>query len=526
MASSTPRPPGWKLVLAIALATLLLTAHWVRVPGYTDADYYMATAVQLAEGRGLTEPFIWNFLAGAERLPQPSHLYWMPLTTLLAAGPMLVLGANFGAARLLFLMTAACLPLGSSWLAVRLGATRREAVLAGLLAALPGFFLPFFATTDSFAPYALLATGVLILLARRMADGGAASAFGAGLLIGAAHLTRADGFLLLAPAAYVLIRIEDNRWRAVLLILGGYSLVMGPWMLRLLRISGSPLPPGASDALWLRNYDELFSYPPGRLGPSHLLAMGPGELIRVRLQALLHNLLSLLAVNGLVFLAPFMIWGGWLRRSRPIVQLGSLYGALLLALMSFVFPHPGTRGGLFHSSAGLMPLLWALAPIGLHNAIIRLAPRRGWEPVRATRAFGVGAVLIAGVVTAFLFWDRLLQPLGTPGAWGGSADVYRQVGRELRARDEQVGIVAVNNPPGFWLATRLASVVIPDGGPEDLLAVARDFQVEWVVLEGNHPQGLSDLYRHPRSLPGLELAGSLDVERGAPVYFFLVDPHE
>ena len=156
----------WRLLILVGLLAAFAAAWWVRTPGYMDAEYYFATAKQLAIGQGFNEPFLWNYLNDPAGLPHASHQYWMPLVSLLAAAPMALFGQAFRAAQVPFLLLTATLPWLTSRLALSMGATSRQAWLAGLLAACSGFFLPFMLTTDSFSLYALL--GTLALRTRRV----------------------------------------------------------------------------------------------------------------------------------------------------------------------------------------------------------------------------------------------------------------------------------------------------------------------------------------------------------------------
>ena len=214
------------------------------------------------------------------------------------------------------------------------------------------------------------------------------------------------------------------------------------------------------------------------------------------------------------------------RRRHRLVQFGGLYLLVLLVVMSFLFPLPGSRGGFFHSSAALMPLIWALAPIGLGEAVGRLAGLRGWNTAEANSVLSWGMILIAAAVTGFLTWQRLLSPaIDRQAGWDTPYRAYQQVGRELELIDEEIGVVAVNNPPGYWIATKQPAVVIPDGEVERLLDVVRDFQVEWVILEANHPAGLSDLYRDPDDTASLNYVQTLEPADYPAIHLFRVmDP--
>lgn len=512
----------WAILAAAGLGAALLAAYWVDAPGYTDADYYQANAIQWARGLGFEQPFIWNFLADPNGLPQPAHLYWMPLTSLLAAVPMRLAGESFRFAQLPFLLLAAGLPLLTAWLALRMGLEPDQAFLAGLLAAPSGFFSPYLVTTDAFSLYAWIGSGSLVAGAAAYRRQRAWLWLAAGLLVGAAHLTRADGVLLGLPLAMAALLGRQRRASSLAALVVGYLVVFGPWMLRLMAVSGSPLPPGAGRALWLRNYDELFLYPASQLTPQHLLQAGWRSILGDRLSALGQNLVTLWVVNGLVFQLPLAIIGGWSQRDRPIVRLGAAYGLLLLLAMSLAFPHPGTRGGFFHSSAALMPLLWSLASAGLYTSLRWLAPRRGWQLAKAWSGFGWGVVAVAAVATGFLLYIRQVRPQQTGGGWGTSQLDYAEVGAWLRQHDPSLGTVAVNNPPGFWLASGLPAVVIPVGGESELAEVVREFAVDWVVLERNHPLGLNELYAEPARASSMTYEHTLTIEGASPIHLYSV----
>ncbi|GAP17974.1 hypothetical protein, partial [Levilinea saccharolytica] len=149
------------------LIGLILAAAWASfqaAPGYMDADYYYLGGVHLAEGKGFWENVLWNYLDDPAGLPHPSHAYWMPLASILAAGGMLVSGTtSFWAAKLPFLLLAAGVPVVSAALGYRLTGRRGLAWLAGALGLAPGFYAAYMTLTETFALYMLLGGGVLLL---------------------------------------------------------------------------------------------------------------------------------------------------------------------------------------------------------------------------------------------------------------------------------------------------------------------------------------------------------------------------
>ena len=126
---------------------LLGIAAFEQVPGYMDADYYLATGKQIAAGNGFSEPFLWNYLDDPDGLPHPSHTYWMPLVSLLAAFlPSLSGIDSWWVARIPFVLIGACIPPLTAKLAYSFTSRRSLAMTSGVLAAFSGFYLPFLPT--------------------------------------------------------------------------------------------------------------------------------------------------------------------------------------------------------------------------------------------------------------------------------------------------------------------------------------------------------------------------------------------
>jgi hypothetical protein len=508
-------------VLLLGLVVGAGAAWFVRSPGYMDADYYFATARWLARGHGLTEPFIWNYLDDPSALPAPSHRYWMPLTSLVAAVPLALLRDAFRAGQLPFVLFTAALPLLTARLSLRFRPEARGPLLAGALAAFPGFYLPFFVTTDAFSLYAVLGAAALWSLVAAAQRQRARDWLLAGALIALCHLARADGLVLFLPALAAAASAR-RPLRAMGFLVVGYAVLSSGWWWRNWTLAGAPLPPGPARTLWLLEYDELFIYPAQDLTPARWWSAGLGKLIEDRWWALRTNLTGLVAVNGLVFLLPLMAAGAWAKRGDPLVRLALIYLAGLLAVMSLAFPFPGARGGFFHSSAALMPALWALTPVGLHAVVEWGARHRPWEPARAYAVFGSAAVALAAGVTIYLFYVRVVGPDPAQPRWSQSERTYRAAAVRLGSLDPAPGVVAVNNPPGFYLATNLPAVVIPDGPPQVLHQVVDRYRVDWVVLDANRPEGLAGLYDEPSSVPWLALRASLADAEGRPVHLFQV----
>src|SRR5512143_3624930 len=127
----------YALLAALALALALGVAQFEHFPGYLDSDYYFAGGVQLATGKGFTEPYLWNYLDDPNGLPHPSHSYWMPLSSIVAAaGLWLTKSTSYTSGRLGFLLLAAVAPVVTAALAHDFTRRTDLATTAGILAAI------------------------------------------------------------------------------------------------------------------------------------------------------------------------------------------------------------------------------------------------------------------------------------------------------------------------------------------------------------------------------------------------------
>ena len=264
-------PLKYVIGLAVAaLAVLGLAALAFHDPGYMDAYYAYHVAANLAAGRGFTEDFIWIYLTNPPSLSHPSHLYWMPLASLLAYPALLLSGEHFRAAQAPFLLLSAAAVVTTALLARQLLPGTFRPLAAALLTLFAGYYFVYWLAVDAFGAFTLaallafVATAGLLEEDRPLSRTVLLSAL-LGLATAAAHLARADGPLLLAACSLVLIASQRRRApQTWLLPLGiasaAYLLVMLPWFLRNLGVSGAPLPSGGLQTLFLREYNDIFSY--------------------------------------------------------------------------------------------------------------------------------------------------------------------------------------------------------------------------------------------------------------------------
>jgi hypothetical protein len=190
-------------LVALGILARALTAAVIHHPNYADAAYYYAVARNVAAGRGLTEDFIFTYMAPAAQVVHPSNLYWMPGASLLLVPFFWVFGSAWWVAQLPNVLLTGTLPALGYALGRDLLGTRRAALGAGLLTLASGFYYPLYdPMPDNFGLYGWAAGGALLLLAQG-ARGRPRHFALAGLCCGVAHLARPEGPLLLVVAAAV-----------------------------------------------------------------------------------------------------------------------------------------------------------------------------------------------------------------------------------------------------------------------------------------------------------------------------------
>jgi hypothetical protein len=529
---------GWLVrdlfwIVVLGLVVRLFTALPMQRPGYMDASYYVDGALSLYEGRGFNDSFIWNYLDDPAGIPHPSHLYWMPLSSILAYLSFLLFGPTYRAAQVPFGLLSSLLPVLSYLVAYDVSQSRRHAICASLLTLLSAFYVAYWVTPDNFAPFAVAGAFCLWALGRGLRTDKAQWFAAAGVGAGFAHLARADGLLLFVVALFVgglhvvdwLPMIGDRRpltddgrrtgrlaFRYLLFVIC-YLLVMGPWFARNWAVIGRPLATSGMRAIWLTDYDDLFSYGKS-LDLGSYLTWGVGNILRSKLDGLWKNLGQLLFGGWMIFLAPFGLFGVWRLRHRIELVAAWLYGIGLYLAMSLVFTFAGWRGGMLHSTVALLPSLYAAAMEGLDAFIAWAAQRRRtWRARQARGVFGSAFVLFAVVLSVVLYLRGLDKftgehPYEEPAAWLGE-----------RAPDD--ARVMVNDPATFYYYSRRQCLSIPSADRDTVLRVMERYDVSYLVLDENNPP-LRALYDAPQDDVRFNLVETFVREEGV-IHLFQID---
>lgn len=502
---------SYLFLFLISLAVQAVVASLQTIPGYLDADYYFLGGVQLAQGKGFTEPYLWNYLDDPAGLPHPSHGYWLPLASIVSALGMWLTGQHtYAAGRLFFILIAALVPPLTAALSIRFFRNPAFAWTSGLLAVFPVFHLPFLPVPDNYGILMILG-GLYFLLADRPRPW-----FWLGLLAGLMSLARSDGLLWLALTfLFIFWRIRDEKqpisawFQPVAFALLGFLLIMGPWYVRNLSVFGAPMSPSGSRALWLTVYDETFIYPASKLSLQSWLSSGWEAILGVRWWAFTNNIQTVFAAQGHIIVFPFILGGMWLLRKDRRVQLGMLAWAALFLVMTLIFPFAGSRGSFFHAGAALQPLFWVLTPYALEQ-VVAWARSRGRFTNHAYVVFRIALLQVVIMLSVWVVWARVVQ-----NGWEEGELSYPAVEQFLVERGAAPGEpVIVLSAPGYYMMTGRPAFVQPYGDVDTLLAVAERYDIHYFAFEAQGKlEPLRDLYDHPDMYDGIEYLGEVNDTR-------------
>jgi len=355
----------------------------------------------------------------------------------------------------------------------------------------------FMAQPENFAIMHTLVAATIWMTARGLKGDNRAYAF-AGLLAGLASLGRNDGVFLGAAVGLVWfwdrwrwmrsrrgsgswVHVEDRRpiafWAAAA-CLGLFLLVMGPWWARQLSVFGSISPTSSNGAaLWIRTIHEWNSIT-AQPSLGKFLDQGWGTIIASRLGGLGSAIGNFAVVIGSVILVPFMLVGAIGRARSRDFGPWFLYTGVVFMTATLLYPLHVPGGAFIHSAIGLAPHAAILAMEGVLLLVRWIASRRRtWDERSAgtVMTWGVaGMVIITAVVFA--------KPVIT--RW----DATRQPRIQLAAELDRLGVPITDrlmtiDSAGFKYWTGRPGVVSPDDPIETIEAVARAYDIRWLVIE-------------------------------------------
>ncbi len=487
-------------IFAIAAIVRVIAAAGTVFPRPEDSAYYVGVARNLAEGRGLVSDALWSYGTPPLVFPRPAFEVWLPLPSLLAAIPAALFGGPapipllnaLRSAQLVTVVLGAILAVLAWRLAADVAEERRLppgrarvlAIGAGLTTAV---YLPLILHSvqpDSTIPFGVLALGACLLATRVLRDPRGAKAtdprlIGLGLLLGLAALTRNEAAWLALAWAWLAWRAAGatraERLRLIGVVAVVALVVFAPWALRDWQTFGSPLPgQAASNALSVTGFDIFAWRDPPTL--SRYLAVGPAALVGMRVDGIVHNLVSVLLLLGLPVSLIGLLALPWQARDRALRPLVLLAAATYL-VTSLLFPVATTWGTFLHAAAPVHVLLIISALGALDAGLARLAARMGWERPVAW----LGALLAVG-------WSVLFSLALLPGAGidtASTAQTYRVLAQQLAAAGQPLdGTTPVITDFPIWMAEaeRVPSLALPNEPPGSVADLARHFGARLLVL--------------------------------------------
>ncbi|MBL8089216.1 MAG: hypothetical protein JNJ43_02735 [Anaerolineales bacterium] len=532
------------LLFLSGLILPIICAQFQSKPGYLDSEYYYAGGIQLATGKGFNEPYLWNYLDGTKSLPHPSHTYWFPLASIVSAIPMWLLNnTSYAVARIPFIIIAALVVPITAHLAYLFSKRKDMAIISAVFAIFSVYHAPFVGVTDNFSLFMFFGGLYFIVVTKllqfpspdsgrevigegttpfssgRRVGGEGKHYFILGILAGLLSLSRSDGLLWLGITfLFILFNAKKILQSSkspisnlqlpitnLLISLLGFLLIMSPWYYRNLTTFGTLMAPGGSRALWLQNYDQTFIYPPEALTKESFLEYGWENIWNDRLWAINNNLQSAFAAHGGIILFPFIIAGIIYFRKDIRVKLAVIAWLILFFVMTFLFPFAGVRGAFFHAGAAFQPMWWVLAPLGLDSILASLR-KRNWGDERGRIIFTSSLVLVTIILTFFVAYIRIFQ-LG----WGEGETNYVAVEQFLvKNGSETEDVVIVWDAPLYYLDTGRSAVSIPYGGTDAILAVSKQFNAEYLILEPAATlSSLKNLLESPNENPNFIFLGEV-----------------
>ncbi|MBI9052017.1 MAG: hypothetical protein JEZ00_21560 [Anaerolineaceae bacterium] len=505
------------LLAGIALILNLLALYFQKVPGYMDAEYYYAGSLNLFNGHGFFETYIWNTLGLPALLPSASHLYWMPLPSVLGALGMFIFQASdYIYARIPFLFIAVFIPILTYQFATNFTSARRVHLIAGFMAVFSGVYLVYLSLVESFSLYMLLG-GFIGLTVYKLLSGNNSKAkqnilfIFLGILCAFMHLTRADGILWigfcgLIPVFWGLIQ---KKWKdglsGLLFLVLPYVAIMLPWYSRNWQLFQQIFPPGNQYALFLTEYNDNFLYPVDQITVQRWLSSGIGNILGDRFQAVGSNLLTGWMIQFGILLLPFFIV--WVTKSWKLIYVRWLLicYSVQFVFMSFIFPYAGMRGGFLHSGSAFQIMFWVGSAIGLFQTIDWWMKKRAAFDSRIPLLLSGGVIFILSIITGMMYQQKVFGSQSEIVKWQQDTDLYTDLNHVLHEKGiSDDASVMIKDPPGFHLVSNRHAIVVPNSDINGLILMADQYDIDYLILDPHIVPELAAFYEFAPAIDGLQ----------------------
>jgi Dolichyl-phosphate-mannose-protein mannosyltransferase len=482
----------WQKALGIyllAVVARVVFALQLSFPPLDDPAYYIQAARSLVRGNGLEVSIIWNFNPLFATVRHPGLEFWQPLTSFALALAILIFGDNYFALQLPGILAGAGLPVYAYYFARKV--LPKELPVEGLALTAAAFtlFNPLLLYQSGLPTtsmlYAALVGGALLLFTPDTARAETRyahaynywGAFGFGLLMGLAYLTRTPAIFLGLTWLIVMVarrlRKEREGWLGVVgATLAGIAIPVGLWSLRNLLTFGFFSSPAAFQSLFLTDYESLFNYK-NQVSLQTWGENGIGKIFEVRLEALttaVTNLNALLPPNA-IFAALGLGWLAWRVRAA---RSAALYCLVLFLGLPLIFGVVSTNGTYYQSAGSSAPFLLVGLVYGLWTGGQSLVKRLN----RANLQLGsilIGLFLLVNFVWLVPAYQAVLANDR------GLADQYGRLRAWLQANPAEV--VIASQPSSLnYIAGSGAVRLPPKEDLATLLEVARKYNAKYVII--------------------------------------------
>ncbi|MFV2065165.1 MAG: hypothetical protein ACC726_16870 [Chloroflexota bacterium] len=515
-------------LFAIAAAVRLLAASQLPFPTTEPSAYFVNVAQNLVAGNGLVSDSVWSYATAPLVAPKPAFDLWLPMSSLVSALAMTVLGSSFWAAQVGgALLGALVAPL--AWAVAReagrtqqLDARRSGAVAltAGLLAAILAPLVLGSIVPDSYTPYLVFTLLAVVLVPRVLGIeiGNEATPprhptmFGGltlGVIMGLAYLSRQEiiwlGLAFLLMLLWVVrARPQETRLadavRRLWPVVAGGLLVVVPWLLRSARDFGSLFPGQAIENAFLRRNEDIFAFVE-RPSLATYLEQGFTTVLGNPLAAAVDALVNVLAVPTFPIGVVGLIALVGLRRTPALRRPTALVVLLLSGAMTFfstvlLFPVATLWGTFLHASGPLLVALIVMAALGGDALLARISNLRHWEKPNVIVA-PIALLAVAMLLTVLQVRIFAAQSRTTEDRYVALAGAVQAVAAE--AGTDIPDTIITDHP--MWVASILgrSAIALPDEDLGSIVALSQQFDAPWVIVVGERGRYPELLRQEPRN---------------------------
>jgi hypothetical protein len=268
------------------------------------------------------------------------------------------------------------------------------------------------------------------------------------------------------------------------------------WLWRNLGVFGVFIPTASTKVLFMRDYNELFSYNlPLDLNYYLNQSMpaptwGIGSVISSKFTASWLDLI-IIAVQGLFLLGPLFLLGLFALKRRIVKGSYlpfSIYAGLLYIIMVLIFTLAGEHGTLFHSGGGLLPFQAGAAVASIDVFVEWYARRRKRIKAKQLRIIILGLCLAINIfVTLYVGYTELRN-------WDDDYLYGQLVGRWFIQNKLDTNVIIVGEPLSYTYATGQLAIPLASDGVEANVEAAHKFRATYLALGPVHYDALNQLY--------------------------------